>query len=543
MAHDLREIGRARAVSRVGAKRLSAVKRLVALLLLVLATAAYGQAPRADDFEERQGRAQIARTDAFSRISGHLNLGDIFAARNDRAAAQRQWRIAEETAEKERRSARAASDLSRYARSTSYSGLAAAKLGKREEAHRLFEESLRYTADSPSAWNFYASAMSLLGDSGKAASGARNAIALTERRPDLASNTAAHLDLNVYRYALAAALTAAGNEKEAAPLLEGIIESLLSSRFDRIRAQIRDGEKFEILSTTSADADAYLTLLARSRIRLAEIHERRGEAAQAAVLYRQVLDQRSDEPHALAALARLGAGRSDGERFADAFEASPFSWKLITDYRRQLKETAVASQGDSRGARMRQLLERMSASRWESAAELAVELREENPENDSLLALSAEIATRLGRREEAERFQRAIRNGAISRDLAALIQSVPNDPLGRIRSIASRPRLESAEVSELHVLLVGDLSPELRELLDSAVFRSGVALGEAVADEETTTIAMARAGRTTLRFSESTRFRGRFSSGEEVTLAFRILGASEDESGPFLLVEPSGLSR
>lgn len=505
--------------------------------IIAVATPLLAQKREADAFEIARAEEQTRRGDAASKIAGHLNLGDLHAARNDRKRARSEYSQALALAEKERLRTRAASDLSGYARATAHAGLAAAKLDRREESWSLFEESLRYTSDSASQWNLYSSAMSVAGKPSRAAAAARNAVAIAER--DGLDDPARLLDLNVYRYSLAGALMALGHNEQARTVLETVVASLTSSRFDRIREQVRSNEKFEILSTVSADADAYLTLLARSRLRLGEIHERSGEVERAKTVYRQVLAQRNDETHALAALARLE--RSDAQ-FAEAFDANPFSWRLVQSYREHLRNSSEHSSGTTEGGRMRALLEAMNERRWSAARSIAAQLAERRPENDVLDALRAEIELASGDRETAENYlsrvsDASIRRGVVSRATAS------DGPRSEVLSQLDGAVLDENRITQMIDLLRRELEPNERTTIDEATLFATGRLTDVNSDGTTTAASGVEVGRARLRFPEPVRFQGDFSGASPVKLTMRILGGSEDDRGTYLLVEPIGVSR
>ena len=81
-------------------------------------------------------------------------------------------------------------------------------------------------------------------------------------------------------------------------------------------------------------------------------------------------------------------------------------------------------------------------------------------------------------------------------------------------------------------------------LLDRASFRSRVLFSVVRSGENDTTILDdASSGNVRLRFSTPTAFRGHFQSGVALQLQFKVLGVSSDERGPYLLVEPLGVTR
>ena len=99
------------------------------LLALLIAAPLAAQTRIASDFEIQQMERQVARsTDFLSQLSGHLNLGDLRASRNESALARGEYVKALEIAERERLDARRASAMTRYATATSYAALADAKL-------------------------------------------------------------------------------------------------------------------------------------------------------------------------------------------------------------------------------------------------------------------------------------------------------------------------------------------------------------------------------------------------------------------------------
>ncbi|HEX6087594.1 MAG TPA: hypothetical protein VF266_23885, partial [Thermoanaerobaculia bacterium] len=315
-------------------------------LLLVLA-----QARLASDFEIAQMEKQLARSRDFeSQLSGRLNLGDVRAARNEPTLARAEYVRASELAEKERLDARRDSALTRYANATSYAALARAKLGDEARAFALLEEAARYASDDAESWNLYASAMRILGHPRKAISAARNAVAVAKEP----------LDLAVYQHALATALIETNERAEAERLLVTLTAALRSDAFASLREQAAREEAFEVYSSARGDVAAYVSLLNRAQLRLAALYEQRGAMELARAEYRRVLEGRSDDVTALAALARLSS--SDEERarlYAEAFEANPFSPALIREYRRNPIAPATGMQralsalerGDRREAR------------------------------------------------------------------------------------------------------------------------------------------------------------------------------------------------
>ena len=151
-------------------------------VLLLFATTLCAQTRIASDFEIAQMKQQIARSrDFISQLSGHLNLGDLYLTRNETSTARDEYAKALEIAGAEALAARKASDITRYATAVAYSALANAKLGFDTPAFNAAEEAIRYTSGSAKSWNLYSTAMTLLHRGGKAASAARNAVAIAAR--------------------------------------------------------------------------------------------------------------------------------------------------------------------------------------------------------------------------------------------------------------------------------------------------------------------------------------------------------------------------
>src|SRR2546429_83472 len=140
--------------------------------------------------------------------------------------------------------------------------------------------------------------MSLLHKPLKAQPAARNAVQIATRDVEASPTVANRLDLAVYQYSLA---TYTNSEE----LLRTVIASLKSSAFDPLKKSVVRNESFEVYSTARGDEAAYVSLLNRAQLRLGALYEERGNAADARAAYESVLASRSDDPTALAALARL----------------------------------------------------------------------------------------------------------------------------------------------------------------------------------------------------------------------------------------------
>jgi hypothetical protein len=351
-------------------------------MMILLAALILAQTRIASDFELQQMQRQVENSrDFVSQLSGHLNIGDLRLARNETTLARAEYAKALEIASSERLAARRNSDLTRYATATSYAALAQAKLGDAADAFTLAEEAMRYSGDSAKSWNLYASTMSQLGMPAKAASASRNAVAIASREND-------PLDLAIDKYSLASAL---GDTAEAEQLLVDVVKSLRSETFADLRRQVARTESFEIYSTARGDVAAYISILNRSQLRLARLYEDRGDLARARQQYVNVLADRSDEPTALAAMARL---EPTDEHFKAAFDANPFSISLIRDYQNYLSGQRAASSGqeaETTGDQVRLALQQVQRGELPAALATMTAVEQKFPNNDTLALLRREI--------------------------------------------------------------------------------------------------------------------------------------------------------
>jgi tetratricopeptide (TPR) repeat protein len=438
----------------------------------------------ASDFEIQQMEQQVAGSkDFLSQLSGHLNLGDLRLTRNETAVARTEYAKALEIATNERLAARRASEITRYATATSYAALAQAKLGNAADAFGLSEEAIRYTSDSAKSWNLYASAMTALGRPAKAASAARNAVAIASKESD-------KLDLAIYQYSLASSLLELNQNAEAEKLLIDVVTSLRSPAFASLRRDVERTESFEIYSTARGEQSAYISLLNRSQLRLARLYEDRGDAAHAREQYANVLADRSDDPTALSAMARLSQSPEDRDRYyAAAFDANPFSLSLIRDYQRHLSvEQTLLSAPDTTGGRVRLALQQMQRNELIAARQTIDQLLQKFPNNDTLQLLAHEIDQR--------------REGGS--DLGALIAAFNNNTL-------TAPQRAELDQKTFTSEVVFDAGPP---------FETGKIDG------------------IPFRFSEPMTFNGAFASGVPLRLTYRILGASQLNGADALLLEP-----
>lgn len=477
-------------------------------LLLVIALAAapaFAQTTRiASDFEIAQMQQQLARShDFLSQLSGHLNLGDARLARSESALARREYAQAYELASNERLDARRASDLARYATATSYAALAEAKLGRDAHAFELSEEAIRYESGEAKTWNLYASTMSLLGKPAKAASASRNAVALAQRDLKQSPDLGNRVDLAIYEYALASALVETRQTGEAERLLIDVTSSLRSPAFDSLRSQIARLEAFENYSSARGEAASYISLLNRSQLRLAALYEARGDPSAARQQYENVLAARSDDPTALAAIARLS---QSGEHFAEAFDANPFALSLVRDYQRYLStHRSEEAEGDSAGARMRRVLIAMNRGELQAAKAALDQLEQQYRDNDTLRTLRAEL-------------------------------NKPSETPAFLRGGAATATPSASDLRSLIALFNDNrLTPEQRAALDKITLTSVVQFNERKDVSATqTAFESGEIDGVPFRFSEPIAFSGDFAAHAPLRLTYRVFGASNDE----LLLEP-----
>ncbi len=517
------------------------MKRLFLALTLVPALAV-GQTRIASDFEIEQMERQVTHSrDFLAQISGRLNLGDLRASRNEATSARAEYVRARDAGQVERLEARRRSDLAAYATATMYTALAHAKLAETAHSFELLEEAVRYASDDAKTWNLYASAMSVLGFSTKAAAAARTAIVIADAEAAKSPTIAHQLDAAIYRYTLASALLASGDTSEADQLLTTVIETLKSKDFDALRREVARRESFEIYSSARGEESAYLSLLTRSQLRLAGLYETRGDTARAITIYRNVLVTRSDEPAALGALARLARTAEERERyFAEAFDANPFSLSLIREYRRHLGTSAVGpGTEDSTGARVRHVLKQMASREHRGARASLDALLVRFPANDTLNYLAAQNDLALG--DLARAKQRRIVTRELRREVDALLsssQSAVPAFLGTRRTTASPT---APELRQMVALLANDrLSPEQRVALDRVTLTNIVRLDApaTAAPAGQTIFEGGNIDDVAFRFGEPTAFAGTFAAAQPLRLTYRLLGATTHKGQEALLIEP-----
>lgn len=503
----------------------------IAVLLLLSTASLNAQTSRmASDFEIARMEQQLARSrDFVGQLSARLNLGDLRRSRNESALARAEYTRAAALAAQERIEARRAPAIGRYSSATLWAALASAKLGRESETFQLLEESLRYSAGNARSWNVYSSAMTLLGRSRKAASAARNAVAIAQSELAQSPGTTNRLDVAVYQYTLASALLDAGETAEAERLLVEVTSALRSSSFASLRREAEKNESFEIYSSARGDDAAYLSLLNRSQLRLAGLYEKRGDLAAARREYQHVLEARTDEPSALAGLARLASSSADRERYyREAFDANPFSLPLIRDYQKYLGSAGAKPEvpdANGTGNRMRRALQQLAKGGNRAALETLDTLLSQFPDNDALKLL----------RREAD---------AVPASLPAFLSQ--SAAKGTQAPGFTTPALtpSAPELRQLMLLLAGDrLTPPQRQRLDQLIFRSQAAFAltaEAAVIAGQTTLASGSIGEIPFTFSEPTNFRGSFGTAP-VWLTYRVTGATRRDDRDVLLLEPLGV--
>lgn len=490
------------------------MRRVLALVLFLGAPlAAAAQENRmASDFEIAQMQSQLAHSKDFvSQLSAHLNLGDLRVSRNERVLATREYEAAETLAMQERITARRASDLTQYANATAYAAIAAARLGSRSRSLSLIEEALRYESGSAKTWNLAASSYSMLSLDAKTESAAKNAIAIAEAAVARDASIANRLDLEVYRHTLAGALVQQRKSEQAETLLARIAGELDAAPFEALRREVAKSESFEIYSTARGDVAAWLSLVNRVNLRLASLLETRGAQADAKQRYRRVLQSRSDDPSALAALARLASSPEERrELFASAFDANPFSIPLIRTYQDALRGGLDDTpQGSSTGAKMRAALVAAARGETRTARTSLESLRLRFPSNDTLDRLLAEFS----------------REGAVPSFLSSSATTADASP---------------EELRSLRDLLADDrLNAEQRAVLDRLELRSNVVFDAIAArNGETTSFAKGTIGTLKFRFPDATAFRGNFHEAVPLLLTFRVAGVTRVDDADGLLLEP-----
>jgi hypothetical protein len=300
------------------------------------------------------------------------------------------------------------------------------------------------------------------------------------------------LDLAVYQHALATALADVGETAEAERLLVIVTEALRGPKFANLQRDAARTESFEVYSSARGDVAAYVSLLNRTQLRLATLYERRGAADQARREYERVLASRSDDATALAALARLATSDAERERrYAEAFDANPFSMTLVREYQRH-QHVLPSDGGTSTGTEVRRALVQLQRGETRAARTTLDALLAKFPANETLRML----------RRQAQREAPSALPG-------------PNPTAAELRQL-----LETFE----------RLTPEQRVQLDQASFTSVVRFGEPF---ESGTI-----DGVPFRFAERTQFAGTFDAAAPLRLTYRISGVTKLGDADALLLEP-----
>jgi hypothetical protein len=210
-----------------------------------------------------------------------------------------------------------------------------------------------------------------------------------------------------------------------------------------------------------------------------------------------VLAARSDDPTALAGIARLSQSNEERARsFIDAFDANPFSLETIRAYQQWLRSGgAIHGDSTSAGAQVRHAVEQVTRGEKPSLDALTKEF----PNNDTLRYL------------QGAGWKAGATPGFLS---------------GSAKNVTP-----SAE--ELRAMMQLELTPEQRVALDRITFTSSVMFNAGPpAPAGQTIFESGTIGDVAFKFSEPTAFAGTFSPTARLT--YRILGVS----GNTLLLEP-----
>jgi len=476
-----------------------------------LALAARAQTRIASDVEIRQMEEEARRAAGFdARVSARVNLGELRAERNESAAAQREFETALQLARDERNAARGDRDLARYAIACAWSGIALARLGRGAEAFAVLEEAVRDSGDTPGVWNLYSVAMFRLGKQEKAIGAARISVAAAERKTAAQATVRDLLELNMDRFALAQGLLDAG-EDEGAQLLRTIAESLESGAFQPLRKALERREEFQIVTAPRTESGMYLALFNRSHMRLGQLYENEGLVEQARREYQAVVNRRSDEPAALAALARLASDAKERDRYLiESLDANPFAAGVVTDYEDHVAsgDASPAAEDDSEGSRVRLAIQQIHRLEFRRARETLKPLLDAHPNNDVLQSL-LERATLRSEDLPRPRF------------------------LDKPADLVTDPT-ESELLAVLSLFAGNAIAAEDRATLDRAKFSSEAAFDAADGGlfEQGTMRGVP------FRFQQPARFRGVAPAARRLRIVYRILGATAADGRDALLIEP-----
>jgi tetratricopeptide (TPR) repeat protein len=501
----------------------------------------------ATDYEIAAAEKGLEQRDPLEVMAAHLNLAELHRSRNEIDTAAAHEARAIEIATEQRAIFWSRGDLRDYATATAWLAFAHALSGDAGRAWLLYEEALRFSADSPRLWNLYASGLGKSGRHASAIAAARTAVAISEDAAARDPRPRNLLDVGIYRHALAAALLRQheGATDEAETLLRSVIELLEDSRFEEIRARAARSEHFEVTSSVRSDVAAWVSLDIRSRLRLGLLLETAGRADEAREVFRTVLRRRSGEPVALEALLRLTRDRAGrAQLFEEAFEANPFSFELLQAFERHLRRDPAGREpeGVSPGAIVRHTVVLLHLDRPGEAESLARQLLGRYPGNDALRWLLLRSIAE-SRPEEARSLAAAIREPSIRRSALSIIaagEARRGDGRQALARLGPEPRrISASDLAAIAVLLrEGDLAPAELETLDRASVSAQARFDQSVVDEETTILTSGMIGETPFRFPQPVIFLGRF-TGTDFLLTFRILGVTD--GGSTLLLEPLGV--
>lgn len=510
-------------------------------LLTLSVSSSFAQASRSGtDFELESLQKKLRTTrDALDLVSIHLNLGDVYTSRRESRLAAESYEMAQATAAQLRSRSRRESHLTLYATATAYEGLAFAKLGKTRESFDRFEEALRFLGDSPKIWNLYSGAMLLDGRPEKAKFLALSAVRLAAEEAAKTSSPRAHLDLEIYRYALASAQAASNDTREAVDTLEAVSSKLDSRTFSPIRAAVEREEKFEIYSSVRGDADAFVSLFNRVHLRIGKLREERGEILLAREAYEKVLELRSDDRTALSALARLPGENDRAASFARAFDADPSSLDLILAYRRHLASGGRPSATSAnRGGEVRRVIEELALGRHRDADERSKALLTQRPADEGARFLRAFVLIETGSVSDARKISEALPSQSRERkQLERMLESVVAPSLDFLEA-ASTSHVPSSDelLAVLRALRDDEISAEQNRRLDVLSFRSQIVLPPIAADSTETELTSGVIEQVAFTFGRPIRFAGRFES--QATLEYKIVGATVVDGRDALLLEP-----
>jgi len=485
------------------------MRRAGVVAAMVLALGARAQTRIASDVEIRElEEAARGAADFDTKVAAQISLGELRKERNEPAAEQRDLLAALQLARNERDDARRDHHLPRYAVACAWSGIALAGLGRGAEAFAVLEEAVRYAADTSGIWNLYSVAMFRLARPEKAIGVARISIDAGERKMAARSTIRGHLDLNVSRFALAQGLLDAGAETaagEAGDLLRAITESLESDAFASLRKTLERREEFQIVAAPKTESGTWLAMFQRSHLRLAQLYELDGLEEKALREYQAVVTRRSDEPSALAGLARLASDPKERDRYLiQSLDANPFAGDVIAEYEDHVKsgEASPAGVSGSVGSRVRLAIQQIHDHDFRRARETLAALIAQHPGNDVLQSL----------------LERAVPAAERPSFLSKPVELVPDPLEWELRAVMS--------------LFADDkLSPADQATLDRTRF-SGKATFEGEAFEHGTMRGVS------FRFQQPVQFEGIAPTHRRLRLVYRILGATAVDGRDALLIEP-----